>query len=140
MNRLVLALLFSLSLPLQAPWGQALDQKAAVALAEKFIAEHGYTSPPPADQIIERLYPDESDEHFEIWKILVNSHRNTLLPKAIGARMDSSYGSRWMIAFDGIGATNAPREFCYIVIMNVDGSNIRMEHRMGPRKNFLGFK
>ncbi len=138
MNRL-LCLLFLASLaPCERAWGQALSQKAAVALAEKFVVRNGYTDAPP-DQVKHDL-DFESIEFAENREEMLRQRRNTLRPRAIGVKRGRrSNKSGWSVAFDFTKSVDANPGSCRVVTMDSDGSNIRIEHVDGLRKFFVGF-
>ena len=134
MNKLFLLLFLAFLAPCQSAWGQTLSQKAAVALAERFIAQNGYTDAPPSK--IKSELDSESIEFAESRMDLLQQRRNTLRPKAIGAKQGRRGDKAgWSIAFDFANAG----EDCRVVTMNSDGSNIRIEHVDGIRKFFVGF-
>lgn len=139
MNKLLCALFLVLLVPCQSAWGQALSQKAAVELAEKFIVKNGYTDAPP-DQIMQEL-DYESIEFAENRIKMLQQRQNTLQPKAIGAKKGRRGGKAgWSIAFDFSASVHDGRDSCRVVTMDNDGSNIRIEHVDGLRKFFAGFR
>ena len=138
MNRLIVMLALALLIPCQSAWGQSLSQKAAVALAEKFIVQNGYTNASP-----DRIKPQldfESLERAESRGEILRQRHNTLRPKAIGAKMGRK-GSKagWSIAFDYGPSAPGGRDLCRVVTMDSDGSHIRIEHVDGVRSHFVGF-
>jgi hypothetical protein len=138
MHRLILILALALLIPCQSAWGQSLSQKAAVALAEKFIIQNGYTNAAP-DRVKAQL-DFESIERAESRSEMLRQRHNTLRPKAIGARKGRK-GSKagWSIAFDYAPSVPGGRDLCRVVTMDSDGSGIRIEHVAGVRSYFVGF-
>jgi len=138
MNKLILIALLALLMPYQPAWGQTLTQKAAVALAEKFIADNGYTaaSSSPVKQQLDFESLERTDNRAEMLK----QRHNTLQPKAIGAKTGRK-GSKagWSIAFAYASWVRGGQDSCRVVTMDGDGSNIRIEHVDGIRKYFAGF-
>ena len=131
-------IILALSIPPQSAWAQSISQEAAVALAEKFIAENGYTKAAP-DQIKQQLV-FESIERANTRNEMLRHRNNTLQPKAIGAkkgRRGSSEG--WSVAFDHASVSRGGEDTCRVVTMNAEGSDIRIEHVDGFRKAFAGF-
>ena len=138
MRAFFIAIILALLIPLQSAWAQPLSQEAAVALAEKFIAENGYTNAAP-DRLKEKL-DFESIERAPTRDEMLRRRQNTLRPKAIGAKTGRK-GSKdgWSIAFDYVQAFRGDQDTCRVVTMNADGSDIRVEHVDGFRKAFAGF-
>ncbi|MFA6317911.1 MAG: hypothetical protein WC943_10870 [Elusimicrobiota bacterium] len=66
----------------------------AIALAESFVAEQGYTAL-PAKVSKDTLAPDPLDASKDP-DIIAKSRRNTLEPKAVGSRFDSDL---WFVGF-----------------------------------------
>ncbi|SDQ75794.1 hypothetical protein [Pseudoxanthomonas sp. CF125] len=138
MRMFVLAIIMALLIPSQSAWAQPLSQKAAVALAEKFIAENGYTKAAP-DRIKQQLV-FESIELAPTRDEMLRRRYNTLQPKAIGAKEGrKSSKAGWSIAFDYVSVSRGDQDMCRVVTMNADGSDIRIEHVDGFRKAFAGF-
>ncbi len=130
-----LAIILALLSPLQSALAQPLPQEAAVALAEEFIVENGYTKA-TRDRIKQQLV-FESIERAHTRDEMLRRRYNTLSPKAIGAkrgRKGSNDG--WSIAFDHVPASRDEQATCRVVTMNADGSDIRIEHVDGFRKAF----
>jgi len=138
MRRLLLAALALFFLvPAQAS-APALSQQAAIALAEKFVLENGYTSAGP-DRIKRELDP-ESIEWTEDRAETLRDRHDTLQPRAIGARSGRRGGAGgWSIAFDYTARIEGARDACRVVTMDADGTNIRVEHVDGMRQAFAGF-
>lgn len=112
---------------------------AAVLVAEKFIAENGYTDL-PFEQLKER--PDR--ERIE-WSAdrsqMLKLRRNTLRPHAIGAKFyGDAENPSWNIAFDFTESATDERQTCRVITMQFDGTHIRMNHKDGIRSYFLGFQ
>lgn len=138
MNRWLCLLFLALLTPCESALGQVLSQKAAVALAERFVVRNGYTDAPP-DQVKHDL-DFESIEFAENREAMLRQRRNTLRPRAIGVRRGRrSSKSGWSVAFDFVESIDANRGSCRVVTMDSDGSNIRIEHVDGLRKFFVGF-
>jgi hypothetical protein len=123
---------------------QALSKEAAVRLAEKFLADNGYSNLPPDKtkasldmESIEWAVLDRARSADTRSRIL-EMRFNSLRPKAIGIRRGTDHGRElWYIAFDYTRASD--RDFCRVVTMTLDGSQIRMEHKSGDRKYLVGF-
>ncbi|MGH6754048.1 MAG: hypothetical protein ACREO0_00455 [Pseudoxanthomonas sp.] len=131
---LVLALLA----PCHVALAQALSRENAVALAEKFVAENGYTNAAPS-RIKDRL-DSESIEWASNRDEILRLRFNTLQPIAIGAKHGrKGVETGWSIAFDYVSGTPGERDACRVVTLDSDGSNMRIEHVGGIRKYFFGF-
>lgn len=138
MDRVVLAVLLALLVLCQPARAQTLNQKAAVALAEQFVAENGYTSAKP-DRIKQRL-DFEAIERAKIRSEMLLQRHNTLQPKAIGAKVGGKGSSAgWSIAFAYSSQVRGSKDSCRVVTVDADGSNIRVEHVDGIRAYFSGF-
>ncbi len=138
MNKPILVILLAYLIPCQPAWSQALSQKAAVALAERFIVENGYTTS-LSNQIKQHL-DRESIEWTDRRSEMLKQRHNTLQPIAIGAKPGRK-GSKsgWSIAFAYSAGVRGGQDSCRIVTMDADGSNIRIEHVDGIREYFSGF-
>jgi hypothetical protein len=126
---------------------QSLTKWQAVTLAESFIADNGYTNLPP-----ERLKPQLDMESIE-WAAMVGDGSqadtrkqilkmrfNSLRPKAIGVRRGEEQGKgQWSVAFDFIDSEARAEKVCRVVTMDLDGTHLRVEHKDGFRKYFVGF-
>ncbi len=138
MNRLVtvgIALILVASQPVLA---QVLSKESVVELAEKFIAENGYTDLPreSAKASLDR----ESLEWTSDRESMLQQRANTLKPKAIGAKKGRRGNkSGWSVAFDYAASSPTNPETCRVVTMNEDGSDTRVEHVDGIRRVFVGF-
>lgn len=139
MNGIPLALfLLLLAMPLPSAWAQAISKQAAVALAEKFVRENGYTDAAP--EYIKQHLDFESIEWADSRNELLKQRRDTLLPKAIGAKRGARRDADgWSIAFDFTSRMPAGRGICRVVTMSQDGSDIRIQHVDGVRQYFAGF-
>ena len=138
MNKLICAVFLALLIPCQSAWGQVLSQKAAIALAEKFIAQNGYTNAPPA--MIRQRLDFESIERADSRSKMLEQRHNTLQPRAIGAKQGRRGDKAgWSIAFDYVPTIRGGRDSCRVVTMDRDGSSIRIEHVDGIRSYFAGF-
>ena len=131
MNRLfrliciLILLLFSVAVVLPAK-KQELSEKEAVRLAEKFIAQNGYTD----------LRPDKSKLAYETieWESniddMLRQRHDTLERKAYGivhGRKDGSPG--WTVVFRySHPSSKQERRNGRAVTMNLDGSGLRVEH------------
>lgn len=128
---------FCLLAPCQAALAQALSSQDAIALAEKFVVENGYTN--AAQDHIKHQLDFESIEWTADRSEMLRRRHNTLQPKAIGAkqrRKGAKHG--WSIAFDYATGTPGGQDVCRVVTMDGDGSSMRIEHVDGIRK-FFGF-
>jgi hypothetical protein len=131
--------LAGLLLAFQSNFGVAetIPQGTAVALAEKFVVENGYTTSPP-EIFKSPLDPEMWDSaltHNQVLKMRFN----TLKPKAIGAkpggRLDKS---GWSVAFDYVPGKGVNPGSCRVVEINRDGTKIWMVHEDGMRNFFAG--
>ena len=127
--------------------GQSISKQAAVRLAEAFVAGNGYTNLPS-----EKLKPELDMESIE-WaamlghgsetdkrRRILDMRFNSLQSKAIGVRRDHYDGrAHWSVAFDFVNPRWRKEAICRVVIMDLDGSHIRVEHKDGFRKYFAGF-
>jgi hypothetical protein len=117
---------------------QEVAQEGAVQIAEKFIAENGYTDLPstPLKQALDLETVTFQRNREE----LLQSRYNSLKPKAIGVRNESRGSSQgWSVAFDYNKPIDSTRPACRVVTMNSDGSEARVEHVDGMREYFVGF-
>jgi hypothetical protein len=112
-----------------------LTKAEAVVLAEKFVL-NGYTNAPP-----KHIKEDLNHESIE-WQPdrdrLLKLRYNSLTQKAIGVkegRRSKKIG--WSVAFDIPDLQD--KSICRVVTMNIDGSEIRIEHVDGKREYFIGF-
>ena len=122
----------------QATLAQSLSKQAAIALAERFVVENGYTSADPS-RIKDQL-DFESIEWTDDRNEMLKLRHSTLQPKAIGAKQGRNGDNHgWSIAFDYVRGTFGGRDVCRVVTMGSDGSSIRIEHMDGFRKFFVGF-
>lgn len=133
--------LFALSLFLvhlvDATAAEPLSKSAAVTLAQKFVAENGYTDL-PRGQVKDKL-DSESLEWSDVRETILASRFNTLSPIAIGVKAGAmGKAEGWSVAFDYVGR-GASAAGCRVVTMDRDGSNIRMQHADGIRTYFAGF-
>ena len=99
---------------------EPLSGREAVALAEQFVTNNGYTAAPP-------LPPDklslESIERVPSREDLAGARYDSIQPKAYGY---SRNGRGWMVVF----CFKVPDEEAgRAVTMYEDGARIRMEHR-----------
>ncbi len=117
---------------------QELTQQMAVLVAEKFIAENGYTD--LSQTQVKQNLDLESITWERSREELLKSRFNSLKPKAIGVRngrRDSPKG--WSVAFDYSTPSDSTPPVCRVVTMNADGSEARIEHVDGKREFFAGF-
>ena len=108
----------------------------AVALAERFVRENGYTDAPEGE--VKRPLDLESLERSRNRRELLKYRRNTLRPRAIGG-MGTGEGENagWEVAFDYVGSS--PSDRCRVVRINADGTEARMVHQDGVREHWVGF-
>lgn len=99
-----------------------VSRAEAVALAERFIRENGYTDAPAAE--VKESLDNEFIQVGGSRERLLESRRNTLLPRAIGVKKLSE---GWGVAFQGVQSA----EVCRVVTMARDGRSVRIEHQNG---------
>jgi hypothetical protein len=133
--KILAAIFLALLMSLNPSAATELSMEGAVKLAENFIAENGYTNMPLAS--VKATLDNESLEWTFVRSERLVQRSNTLKSKAIGARK-TRVGKRyeWNIAFDFVGPSDPA---CRVVTMNLDGTDIHVEHKDGVRKYFLGF-
>jgi hypothetical protein len=137
MRRLTAVLLVaSIGLPTHA--SENLTMKAAVELAEKFVADNGYTDLPEP-----RIKPALDGERIE-WRPdrqgQLAERFDTLVARAIGAKAGKKHDSvGWSVAFD-YKAKRRDAGVCRVVTMSSTGTDIRVAHVDGVRDYFVGFK
>jgi len=104
----------------------ALTQSEAVALAERFIAENGYTDLPPDKT---KLFYESIEWESNVDKLLEQRH-DTLERRAYGFRSGRKGGEPgWTIVFRYKYADDEQmRSAGRAVTMNLDGSKPRVEH------------
>jgi len=133
-----LAIALVLSLFQGTVFAQSLSKRAAIALAEKSIAENGYTNLPP-EKVKAILDPESLEFGGSREKVLARRF-NTLKPKAIGVKAEAKgQSSGWSVAFDFVGASSSSPD-CRVVTMEPNGSDIRVQHVDGMRSYFVGFE
>lgn len=104
--------------------GAPLDEKMAIAAAEKFIVDNGYTDLPPLQDETQISY--EPIERKSAPGEILQTRHNTLERKAysIGkGRKGSKLG--WTVGFRYKGGDDKSGR---AVTMDLDGGNIRVEH------------
>ena len=122
---------------MDATAAETLSKSAAVTLAQKFVAENGYTDL-PSSQVKDKL-DSESLEWTDVRETILASRFNTLRPSAIGVKAGAMRKAEgWSVAFDYVGHGASPAG-CRVVTMDSDGANIRMQHADGIRTYFAGF-
>ena len=115
----------------QPPEAQrALTREEAVAVAERFVRDNGYTDAPKEELKVDLDF--ESIEFAADREELLRQRKNSLQPKAIGAKQTSS---GWGVAFDHFKPQS---DTCRVVTMRLDGSEIRVQHQDGLREFWLG--
>lgn len=130
--------LFVAFICLHASASENLKIEAAVRIAEKFVAENGYTNLPKSR--VNRVLDSESLERSADREKLLADRFDTLMPSAIGAKRGrKNERTGWSVAFDFTAKFGAPN-LCRVVTMTLDGSNVRVEHVDGVRKYFVGFE
>jgi hypothetical protein len=101
--------------------GQPISGLDAVALAEKFVKDNGYTAAPP-------LAPQdltlESIERVPSREDLAEARHDSLQPRAYGYGL---HGRGWIVVF--CWKSIPEDEVGRAVTMYEDGSRIRMEHK-----------
>jgi hypothetical protein len=122
---------------LNANASEILTMEAAVKIAEKFVAENGYTN--LAESRVKQVFDRESIEWSAAHQDQAAERFNTLQPRAIGAKSGRKNGSAgWSVAFD-YTSSDGDRTSCRVVTMASNGNEIRVEHVDGERKFFVGF-
>lgn len=101
-----------------------LSEAQAVELAEKFIAQNGYTDlPPEKDKIVH-----ESIELVSNVDVMLKRRHNTLEREAYGLSRGRKNGSPgWTVVFRRSG-DNGTGKLGRAVTMNLDGRKMRVEH------------
>jgi hypothetical protein len=125
-------------LPFDAAWAKRLSQQDAVALAEKYIEENGYTAAGP-----ERIKPELDPEPLErahSREDRLKGRFDTLRPRAIGATRGGRDRKGWSVCFDYVRGGRDPAAVCRVVTLNRDGSVIRIEHQDAYRESMAGFE
>lgn len=116
---------------------QELTKAQAIALAEQFIAENGYTSL-PRKSIKNNLDPESLNWGMPREDEL-KMRFNTLSPKAIGIKPGArGHSSGWSVAFDYIERGRNSGS-CRVVTMDRKGQNVVLQHMDGSRSYFEGF-
>ena len=139
MKKIIHAILASCLLAVsQGALAQTLSQQAAIALAETFVVENGYTI---TTSRIKNHLDLESIERTSDRSEMLRRRHSTLQPTAIGAKQGRR-GAKlgWSIAFEYTSSTRGAENGCRVVTMDGDGSNIRIEHQDGIREFFAGFE
>jgi hypothetical protein len=116
----------------------SLSSVAAISLAERFVFVNGYTNA-LENEIVKELDVDIVELH-STRKVILQTRRNTLKPKAIGIKPVMANGKQigWGVAFDY--ALNIRSDSCRVVTMNVDGSETKMQHQDGIRSYWAGIE
>jgi len=106
--------------------GQRLTQSEAVALAEQFIAQNGYTDLPPDKT---KLSYETIEWESNVDRMLKGRH-DTLQRRAYGVVRGRKGGDLgWTIVFRYRGSSGrGARATGRAVTMNLDGSGLRVEH------------
>jgi hypothetical protein len=133
----IAALFFALAcFPVHAT--DKLTMEAAVRIAEKHVADNGYTN--RTEWSVKAVLDDESLELGSSRDDQLAQRFNTLMPNAIGARPGRKKGEAgWSVAFDPVVKSEG-RDVCRIVTMTPQGFDVRMEHIDGLRNRFIGFQ
>jgi hypothetical protein len=108
--------------------GVPLDEQTAIQVAEKFIADNGYTDLPPMRDTSQLAY--ESIEWESNATRILQLRQNTLERKAFSL---SKNKRGWTIGFRHKGGTEGVgrvvmEELGRAVTMQLDGGNMRVEH------------
>ncbi|WP_431475565.1 hypothetical protein [Massilia eburnea] len=136
--RNLVAILFVALTCLHAKASENLTMESAVKIAEKFVAENGYTNLPASS--VKQVLNSESVEWASERQKQLEQRFNTLLPSAIGAKTGRKGNKAgWSVAFD-YASTPGTLGACRVVTMASDGTDIRVEHVDGVRKYFVGFE
>jgi hypothetical protein len=138
MRNAVMAVALTALLPCHLALGQSISKESAVVLAEKFVAENGYTNL-PAENVKPELDPESIEWNTTREKIL-EFRFNTLKPRAIGIKREHRNGpDGWSVAFDYTSPPPVEPGICRVVTMKEDGSDLHMQHKAGIRTYFTGF-
>ena len=133
-----LVILFFALACLQANATEPISVESAVKIAERFVAENGYTNLP--ESRVKEILDNEGIEWSLGRKERLAQRRNTLRPQAIGARKSRKNGSPgWSVAFDYVGQTGNS-DVCRVVTMDLNGRDVQIVHVDGIRSYFLGFE
>jgi hypothetical protein len=104
---------------------EEINMHQAVAIAEKFIAENGYTKIPVADK--SKIAFESLEGESDVDAIL-KSRYNTLQEKAYGIRRDRKADNKgWTVIFRY--TDKKQQKNGRAVTMNLDGTNLRVEHQ-----------
>lgn len=122
--RTVVVFLALVSAPLSDAQMKKLSEAQAVALAEKFIAQNGYTDlPPEKDKIV-----NESLELVPKVDEMLRRRHNSLKREAYGVSRGRKNGAPgWTVVFQVAGDDGKGR-LGRAVTMNSDGRKMRVEH------------
>jgi hypothetical protein len=104
--------------------GEPLDEKMAIAAAEKFIADNGYTDLPPMKD--KSGLAHESIEWTNDVDELLKQRHDSLERKAFAISKHGRTGSGWTVGFRYKGGGDKTGR---AVTMDVNGGNIRMQHQ-----------
>lgn len=117
----------------QAANPQAITRAQAIALAERYVRENGYTDQPA---VRERLDPESLDWNLPREQAL-QMRANTLKGKAIGAQAGGRNSEPgWGVAFDYAGSMSDP-SICRVVTMDPYGKGLVMQHQDGRRSYWV---
>lgn len=112
--------------PIQIDYGDTLTEKQAVLLAEKFVSQNGYTDLAPDK---EKIAYESIGRESSLDELLKSRH-NTLERKAFGVSSGRKGTNRgWTVVFKykvRSGMVNDKNGRA--VTMNLDGSEMRVEH------------
>lgn len=135
-QRILVGLFMSLTW-LYTQAAERISVEDAVKVAEEFVAKNGYTDL-SASNVKERL-DNERVEWTTDRGHQIRQRFNTLLPKAIGAKLGRRGNvDGWSVAFDYTSGRE-PSENCRVVTMDSSGKDARVEHVDGIRSYFVGF-
>lgn len=118
------------------PTDRDLDETEAVAAAECFVIQNGYTDlPPTADKskiIPENVYPMNDEAGLK-------ARHDSLEPRAVTVLRDAdSWDGSWIIMFRVKGQNSAryplPKTSGRAVVMDLYGRDIRIQHSNYPMK------
>jgi hypothetical protein len=102
-----------------------LTQSEAIALAEQFIAQNGYTDLPPDKT---KLTNETIEGQSNVDQMLQERH-NTLERQAYGVRRGRKSGAGWTVVFQYKHPIDQQAQTTgRAVTMNMDGSEPRIEH------------
>lgn len=121
-------------------WPASLSKEEAIQTAERFVLENGYTNA-PREQVKAQLDHESIEligEGKDTREKLLAQRVDTLKPKAIGIRKGRKGGrDGWSVAFEY--REPSLNDTCRVVTMNLDGTDMQVEHVDGILSRFKGY-